>query len=202
MSFSDHVVAKAAIAAVAAYLVFDGVHGYVTRKWDEINTMTHVSAHVFISNWAMAVDESVLRERGIKRILCLNKSIKDPDVLAMYQRLGIEHMHVDAEDVPWQDLRPVFDRCYTFVQPKLVNRTVTNTSNEDQHHQNTLIHCFAGCSRSAAIVVMWLMRRNGWSFRQAYQSLKSRRPVVSINWGFQHQLRSGLGPSASAELGL
>ena len=47
-----------------------------------------------------------------------------------------------------------------------------------------------GASRSAAIVIAFLMKEYNWKFMKAYDFLKIKRKVVSPNTGFALQLRN------------
>jgi len=51
-----------------------------------------------------------------------------------------------------------------------------------------LIHCNQGRSRSASVVVGYLMKANRWSYDTALQHLRSKRPACLPNTGFQEQL--------------
>ena len=54
--------------------------------------------------------------------------------------------------------------------------------------KNVLVHCFAGVSRSTSIVVAYLMKEMGYSFKEAYEFVRKRRPQVNINSFFVKQL--------------
>lgn len=53
-----------------------------------------------------------------------------------------------------------------------------------------LVHCFAGVSRSATMVVSYLMKKHRWTLRRALAHVRQRRPVVEPNAGFLLQLKS------------
>lgn len=53
-----------------------------------------------------------------------------------------------------------------------------------------LVHCFGGKSRSAAFVCAYIMSSLGWSFEDAYSTVKAARSIVDINAGFECQLRA------------
>ncbi|XP_078739989.1 dual specificity protein phosphatase 12 [Lampetra fluviatilis] len=57
------------------------------------------------------------------------------------------------------------------------------------HAGAVLVHCHAGVSRSAAVVTAFLMADLRLSFDEAYTRLRSLKPSVSVNAGFQRQLR-------------
>jgi protein-tyrosine phosphatase len=50
------------------------------------------------------------------------------------------------------------------------------------------VHCFAGVSRSATIVIAYLMKEHGLSFNSAIKFVKSKRPQINPNDGFRKQL--------------
>ncbi|CAN9500197.1 unnamed protein product [Ophioblennius macclurei] len=52
-----------------------------------------------------------------------------------------------------------------------------------------LVHCNAGVSRSASIVIGYLMSREGWSFTEALEQVKQARPSIRLNAGFYQQLQ-------------
>lgn len=51
-----------------------------------------------------------------------------------------------------------------------------------------LVHCIAGISRSATIVIAYLIRYHGYSLVDAYNFVKTRRCCVQPNAGFWQQL--------------
>lgn len=59
------------------------------------------------------------------------------------------------------------------------------------HSQDTkLIHCYAGVSRSVSFVIIYLMFTHLTPFDTTYDYIKSLRPFVNINQGFEAQLRN------------
>lgn len=57
-----------------------------------------------------------------------------------------------------------------------------------RQHRRVLVHCRMGRSRSAAVVVGFLMREYGLSFADALARVRDTRPIVRINPGFTAQL--------------
>jgi atypical dual specificity phosphatase len=47
-----------------------------------------------------------------------------------------------------------------------------------------LVHCFAGVSRSATIVIAYLMQELGMTMTDAMNFTRRRRPIVCPNFGF------------------
>ena len=58
-----------------------------------------------------------------------------------------------------------------------------------RHGSSVLVHCEMGVSRSATIVIAYLVRYHGLSRNEAYVQIKTRRPKISPNGGFWQQLR-------------
>lgn len=50
------------------------------------------------------------------------------------------------------------------------------------------VHCYAGVSRSATIVIAYLMFEHGLSYSAAIKLVKSKRPFINPNDGFRKQL--------------
>lgn len=53
-----------------------------------------------------------------------------------------------------------------------------------------LVHCNAGVSRAAAIVIGFLMNSEEISFNSAFTVVKNARPSICPNSGFMEQLRT------------
>jgi len=52
----------------------------------------------------------------------------------------------------------------------------------------TLVHCSAGRSRSATIIIAYLVAKKNLSVRDAYRLLKSKRKIIGPNTGFIQRL--------------
>ncbi|CAN0005701.1 unnamed protein product, partial [Phaeothamnion confervicola] len=60
---------------------------------------------------------------------------------------------------------------------------------QGKYYGSVLVHCRQGVSRSAAIVVAYLMKARGLSLDDALAYLRRRRPVVNPHEAFLRQLR-------------
>jgi protein-tyrosine phosphatase len=61
----------------------------------------------------------------------------------------------------------------------------------DEHMTNDkilLVHCMAGVSRSATVVIYYLMKYHNFTFDSALTHVKDKRPIVNINkWFYNWQ---------------
>uniref|UniRef100_A0A8D0E037 Dual specificity protein phosphatase 19 n=1 Tax=Salvator merianae TaxID=96440 RepID=A0A8D0E037_SALMN len=81
-------------------------------------------------------------------------------------------------DLPETDIISYFPECFQFLeQVKLKDDVV-------------LVHCNAGVSRAAAIVIGFLMHSEGLDFARAFSLVKNARPAICPNPGFMEQLHN------------
>ncbi|KAL7991578.1 hypothetical protein Chor_015834 [Crotalus horridus] len=80
-------------------------------------------------------------------------------------------------DLPETDITSCFPECFEFIeQIKLKGGVV-------------LVHCNAGVSRAAAIIIGFLMYSEGLNFAMAFSVVKNARPAICPNSGFMEQLQ-------------
>ena len=92
------------------------------------------------------------------------------------ERLLRQELRVEVEDQPIVDISPHLARCVAFLEvARLSGRAA-------------LVHCYRGMSRSATIVVAYLMWHNRWPLQQALAHCEERRPVTQPNPGFRDAL--------------
>lgn len=77
----------------------------------------------------------------------------------------------------------------TVLQPTLKN-CLPKIHSARQANENVLVHCRAGVSRSASVVIAYLMLYENMDFDTAMEHLRKVRPCISPNYGFMRQLRS------------
>lgn len=90
--------------------------------------------------------------------------------------LRIVRMAVPLRDMESENLLDYLDVCFEFIEERRKQGAV-------------LVHCFAGVSRSAAIITAYLMKSEGLSREAALESLRQSCEFVSPNDGFLEQLK-------------
>lgn len=58
------------------------------------------------------------------------------------------------------------------------------------HDKNIFVHCMAGASRSASVIIYYLMSYHKMNFIDAYYFVKDKRAIVHIDKHFEFILRS------------
>jgi dual specificity MAP kinase phosphatase len=96
---------------------------------------------------------------------------------------SIKYLRVDVEDRNDQPIEEYFNQAFDFIE----NALTESASNR------VLVHCAQGVSRSASIVIMYLMRHYSVQFDDAYKFTKACREIVSPNQGFLDKLREFAG---------
>ena len=83
---------------------------------------------------------------------------------------------LNLEDNEEQEIYPSFDESHIFIE-------------EARKGGGVLVHCLAGASRSATIVISYLMKKEKMRFEEAFQFVKCRRPETNPNPYFISQLK-------------
>lgn len=100
-------------------------------------------------------------ENNIKAVVCAAKS----GFLQYDKNIIEDYLYIPADDYEQFDLSQYFQKAYDFIEK---NRKKTNV----------LVHCMAGISRSATLVVAYLMKKYGYSMNSILTLLKRKRSIV------------------------
>jgi atypical dual specificity phosphatase len=125
--------------------------------------------NLYLGSQDAAVNVDGLNEKGVKHILNVATGItnKYPDIYT--------YCNIPILDLEVSNIRDIFEQCFQFMD---------NARTEG----GVLVHCNAGVSRSATIVIAYLMKRNGMNFSDAYNLVKSVKTDIKPNPGFHQQL--------------
>jgi hypothetical protein len=78
-----------------------------------------------------------------------------------------------------------------FIEPLKSNPSTNSGSSLQPKPKNVvLVHCFAGMSRSATIVCAYLLATTSMNTQESIQFVRSKRPIVQPNYGFEKQLKT------------
>lgn len=132
-------------------------HGRVMRymirnQAPGMDKLSEITKHIYISNWKNGCDLHILREHGIKGVLCVTNQQKPESVLRNYEKRGISHKQVPfaspVEGEPPDNM---------LVHARTMNNFIlSHIEKEDR----VLIHCQDGVSLSPAVVAIFAITRH------------------------------------------
>ena len=114
-----------------------------------------------------------IKKHGIKRVLKVNGlSIGTQNL----ENHGVRVKIIDLDDDPSEKLGHLFEEAHDFIKEGIIRK------------EGVLVVCTAGISRSASIVMSYLMKEEGLGVDAAYNKVKQAREFVKPNEGFWNQL--------------
>lgn len=124
-----------------------------------------------------ALDEAWLRTHNITHVISVVPL--EPHEHVPVWTIRAQHLEISVRDARDQDLLRYFDQTCAFI----VNALAEKPNN------NVLVHCYAGISRSASVIIAYLMKLHTWSYPEALACVRQERAIVQPNYAFEVQLR-------------
>lgn len=144
--------------------------------------INEVVSGLFIGNkWS--TDPNVLNQYNINCVL--NVSTPEADVNRGRYKLD-SHVIMKIEDIPTP---LVSKKMFSEVIPNAMRYLDTYLNPEAPSNKRVLVHCNAGISRSATVILAWLMKTYGMTRDTSIQFLRSRRSIIHPNDGFMRVLK-------------
>ena len=126
---------------------------------------------IYLGDFPGAHEISKINKYDIKAVLTCADRIK----IQYSPSLISDHLTLPADDIEDYDMKQHFDVAFEFIDKNRKNGSV-------------YVHCMAGISRSATIVIAYLMKTDKMSFIEAGTFVRNKRSVVSPNSGFCMQM--------------
>lgn len=134
---------------------------------------------LFLGSFGAANNKDALKSLNITHILTIARNLNPSYPNEFVYKVLTVH---DSDDVY---ISHYFEECFDFIE-----KAKEKIEEAKGQSGGVLVHCFAGKSRSATIVIAYLMKKHGMSLSEAFQLVKSKRPVISPNAGFMIQLQN------------
>eukprot|EP00455_Lapot_gusevi_P027359 TRINITY_DN2894_c0_g2_i1.p1 TRINITY_DN2894_c0_g2~~TRINITY_DN2894_c0_g2_i1.p1 ORF type:complete len:204 (+),score=34.33 TRINITY_DN2894_c0_g2_i1:75-686(+) len=135
-------------------------------------TPNQVVPGLFIGSLCAATCEPKLTEAGITHVVDATAMNVEP----FPERFRYLHLEIyDLNNFPIQEH---FETAADFIHEAR------------QNGGSVLVHCQAGVSRSASLVLAYLMKYENMSFDDAHHLLKEKRPCIYPNAGFKLHLKT------------
>ncbi|CAG2117707.1 unnamed protein product, partial [Medioppia subpectinata] len=134
--------------------------------------MHQIYGTLYLGCFEATQDRQALIDCGIRGILTVMCAPVPP-----FERYrDFKYHYIEADDVTDQDLLTRFVDAYDIIGTYTRAKT------------GVLVHCGAGISRSATIVVSYLMRELRMTLKESMAFVRTKRPIIRPNDGFQRQL--------------
>jgi len=138
---------------------------------------SEILPNLFLSDYVAASQLELLTKNGITHVISLG-GFADHNLYSVHEEA--DYMHVFIDDSFGEPISEHFDECIEFIKHGMVEGKV-------------LVHCHAGISRSATIVIAYLMYVNVQdgkppNYLGTHNFVKSKRECINPNFGFVAQL--------------
>ena len=142
-------------------------YGYNTNVF-EANEILH---GIYLGSINSVYDIERLKKLGITHIISVIGGFVPP-----YPE-DFNYLVINALDTPYTELLDNFETSNDFIDDAIMDNS------------KILIHCQAGRSRSATILIAYFMRKYNISYMKAYEFVKSKRSIINPNKEFVEALK-------------
>ncbi|NXB37926.1 DUS28 phosphatase, partial [Eulacestoma nigropectus] len=139
--------------------------------WPPMLQLCQVTASLLLGTARAACDEELLEREGVT--FCVNVTRQQP--FPGLQR--VRGIRVPVFDDPAEDLHRYLEPCAAAIHEAV------------RGGGKCLVYCKNGRSRSAAVCTAYLMRHRRLPLKEAFEIVKTARPVAEPNAGFWSQLQ-------------
>ena len=124
--------------------------------------------NLYLGDFRAADNPELLRSHGITHVVncAFNLPSKYPKLLT--------YLNLNLRDEPDQTIFPQIDDAYKFIK--------------NNPHNNILVHCVHGMSRSGSVIVYYLMKEKRMRMQESIEFIGKIREVINPNEGFRRQL--------------
>lgn len=120
-------------------------------------SVDEIEPRLYLGNATAARNMKFLKSSLISHILTID-SFPIPAYVAQGASVQIKYIHIS--DMSRENILEHFDESISFIEEALKDPCATN---------GVLIHCFYGVSRSATIVIAYLMKKYRISYQKAFE---------------------------------
>ncbi|ENN72704.1 hypothetical protein YQE_10642, partial [Dendroctonus ponderosae] len=142
-------------------------NAFCTVSYDQIEP------GLYLGSLSAAKDIDTLNKLKVSHILTIDTCVLPRNIVELPH---IKTEFIKLSDQPKEDLLSHFDSAIEFIETGL-------------KHGSVLVHCYFGMSRSATVVIAYVMKKYRLSYSEALQMVKAKRKVVHPNDGFVAQLK-------------
>lgn len=135
--------------------------------WDKTCYVSEIiPGKLYLSDYNSSLNYPLLKKYGVQQILTIGKE------LPKHQTNEFKTMYISLDDAPHENISDHFYTAHDFISKA-----------------STLVHCYAGVSRSATLVLAYLILTERHTLRSALEHCRKIRPIVNPNHSFLQQLK-------------
>lgn len=141
---------------------------------DPVHPITQITDAVFLGQGRMTLYAGILSKLGITHVVSVGRTAHDAVLKGNFKLMEISR----APDVNETNLIDHWSSIVYFIK------------NSVEKGGKVLVHCEMGCSRAATVVIAYLRSTQQCpNLQSSYDLVKSKRPWIWPNVGFQEQLK-------------
>jgi dual specificity phosphatase 12 len=144
--------------------------------YDGASTIDYIVDNIYLGDWRAAENLDTLKQHGITHIINCAAFLPEK-----YQT-EFEYLSLHLNDDHKQNLSDAIKLSNDYI--KKINDSKTNTE------AKIFVHCIKGKSRSASIVIAYLMINKNMGYKEALQFVVNKRAIAKPNKFFEEQLIS------------
>lgn len=145
-------------------------------------TPAEVLPNLYIGSIGAAVNNEKLRELGITNVLSLCGDI------GYKKEENVSYRYFNVSDKPknMHELFSILNEVLFYIDEVLSD---DERNRKGRSTNRILVHCMMGRSRSATVIIAYLMMKHSMKWREALEFLRGKRSIVEPNIGFIIGLR-------------
>jgi protein-tyrosine phosphatase len=130
--------------------------------------------HLYLGSSFNAYSLTDIKNKNINVILNITEEIDnfyEYDKSITYYRFSIKDNNED-------DISEILEKSY-----EIIDEHITNGN-------NILVHCYMGASRSASVIIYYLMKKFNWNYEDALLFVSNKRKLVNLSQKFNDILKN------------
>ncbi|CAD6591002.1 MAG: hypothetical protein ASARMPREDX12_004884 [Alectoria sarmentosa] len=138
--------------------------------------MQEILSRLYLGDLRAAENTKLLRRNNVSFVLSIKHKNLSRATRDAYQQARISHVHIVKRDTLCEELLSILGPACDMIEGGLANGRAV------------LVHCALGRSRSATVMIAYIMRRMDMGCNDALQMVQSRRAMIDPNPAFLEQL--------------
>lgn len=141
----------------------------------QMDAATEILEYLYLGSEWNASNLEELKDKGVGHILNVTREIDN------FYPGHFKYFNIRVYDDEATEMLKHWDKTYKYI------------AQAREQGSKVLVHCKMGISRSASVVIAYVMKANDWNLEQALEFVRTRRSCIKPNSGFLKQLETYQG---------